>query len=318
MTPTNIRTRTVALSCASILLGLVLCGTACEQKPEAPKQQTFQSAEDAVVAVVDAVKANDQPKLAAIFGPEAGEVLNSGDAVSDQRGRELFVAAYAERAVLVDEGGQKILQVGGEDWPFPIPVVKEESGWRFDTAAGVEELRFRRIGRNELATIDACEAYAAAQKEYAAKGHDGMPAGLYAQKFASEPGKQNGLYWAAGPEEPASPLGQLAAEAAAEGYPRPAGKPAPFRGYHFRILTAQGASANGGARSYLVGGEMKGGFALVAWPAEYGKSGVMTFLVNESGVVYEKDLGEATSRAAGEMKDYNPDGTWKPAGRPGL
>ena len=207
-----------------------------------------------MVAVVDAVKADDQAKLVAIFGSDAGEAMNSGNPVADQRARDLFVAAYNERAVLVDEAGKQVLHIGSEDWPFPIPLVKEDAGWRFDTAAGIDELRYRRIGRNELATIGVCEAYVAAQQEYAQKGHDGKPAGLYAQKFASDAGTHNGLYWEAKPGEAESPLGELAAEAAAEGYTRPSEKLVPFRGYYFRILTAQGASAEGGAKSYLVNG----------------------------------------------------------------
>ena len=313
MTTSIIRTRRgVALLFPGLLLAGVLFA-ACKGGEQSPKQLAFQSAEDAVVAMVDALKANNTDKLVEIFGPEAREAMNSGDAVADQRGREMFITAYNERCVLVDEGKTKTLHIGSEDWPFPIPLVKEAAGWRFDTAAGIEELRYRRIGRNELATIGACEAYVAAQKEYAQKGHDGKPAGVYAQKFAGDPGQQNGLYWEVKPGEAASPLGALAAEAAAEGYTRSSEKPIPFRGYFFRILTAQGPSGEGGAKSYLVNGEMRNGFALVAFPAEYGKSGVMTFIVDQSGTVYQKDLGEETEKLAGEMKDYSPDSTWKPA-----
>ena len=313
MTTSIIRTRRgVALLFPGLLLAGVLFA-ACKGGEQSPKQLAFQSAEDAVVAMVDALKANNTDKLVEIFGPEAREAMNSGDAVADQRGREMFITAYNERGVLVDEGKTKTLHIGSEDWPFPIPLVKEAAGWRFDTAAGIEELRYRRIGRNELATIGACEAYVAAQKEYAQKGHDGKPAGVYAQKFAGDPGQQNGLYWEVKPGEAASPLGALAAEAAAEGYTRSSEKPIPFRGYFFRILTAQGPSGEGGAKSYLVNGEMRNGFALVAFPAEYGKSGVMTFIVDQSGTVYQKDLGEETEKLAGEMEDYSPDSTWKPA-----
>ena len=313
MTTSIIRTRRgVALLFPGLLLAGVLFA-ARKGGEQSPEQLAFRSAEDAVVAMVDALKANNTDKLVEIFGPEAREAMNSGDAVADQRGREMFITAYNERCVLVDEGKTKTLHIGSEDWPFPIPLVKEAAGWRFDTAAGIEELRYRRIGRNELATIGACEAYVAAQKEYAQKGHDGKPAGVYAQKFAGDPGQQNGLYWEVKPGEAASPLGALAAEAAAEGYTRSSEKPIPFRGYFFRILTAQGPSGEGGAKSYLVNGEMRNGFALVAFPAEYGKSGVMTFIVDQSGTVYQKDLGEETEKLAGEMKDYSPDSTWKPA-----
>jgi len=190
-------------------------------------------------------------------------------------------------------------------------VVKASSGWRFDTPAGIDELLSRRIGRNELATIDACLSYHDAQKEYAQKAHDGRPSGTYAQKFVSEPGKQDGLFWTVKEGENPSPLGELAADAAAEGYTRPEGKPTPFRGYYFRILTAQGANAAGGARSYIVNGLMRKGFGLVAFPAEYGNSGVMAFVVNQDGVVYQKDLGSETSKIAGEIKEFDPDSSWQ-------
>jgi Protein of unknown function (DUF2950) len=314
MSTSIIKTRGTVLLFSSLLVAVALCGTGCKKESApVPKQQHFARAEDAVVAMVDAVKANDQARLTAIFGPEAGQAMQSGDPVADQRARDLFVAAYDESATLSDEDQVTTLHVGSEDWPFPIPLVKEAAGWRFDTAAGIDELRYRRIGRNELATIGACEAYAAAQQEYAQKGHDGKPAGSYAQKFISDPGKQDGLYWEVKPGEADSPLGELVAKAAAEGYTRSSEKPTPFRGYYFRILTAQGPSADGGAKSYVVNGDMRNGFALAAWPAEYGKSGVMTFLVDQHGVVYQKDLGEETAKIVGEMKAYDPGSAWEPA-----
>jgi hypothetical protein len=316
MTTLKNMTRCIALFSPFLLLVLISCGTGPVAE-QSPKQQTFQSPEDAAVAMVDALKANDTDKLVAIFGSEAREAMSSGDEVADQRGRDLFIAAYDERCVLVDEGNTKTLHIGSEDWPFPIPLVKEAAGWRFDTAAGIDELRYRRIGRNELATIGACEAYVAAQKEYAQKGHDGESRGIYAQKITSDPGKQDGLYWEAKPGEKDSPLGELAAEAAAEGYKRTTDKPMPFRGYYFRILTAEGPSPKGDVKSYLVKGEMRNGFALVAFPAEYGKSGVMTFIVDQSGTIYQKDLGEETAKLAGEMKAYSPDSTWQAANSPG-
>jgi len=307
------RTRSgVALLLLPLLLAVILLA-ACQESERSSQQEVFASAEDAVVAMVDALKANDDGKLEAIFGAEAREAVSSGDAVADQRGRDLFIAAYQERCVLVDEEESKILNIGSEDWPFPIPLVEEDGGWRFDTAAGIEEMSYRRIGRNELATINTCEAYVAAQEEYAQKGHDGKPAGIFAQKFSSDPDMQNGLYWQVEPDEEQSPLGEWAAEAAAEGYTRSSEGPTPFRGYYFRILTAQGPSAKDGAKSYLVDGEMRSGFALVAFPAEYDKGGVMTFVVDKSGIVYEKDLGEETAKLAGDMKAYNIDETWKQA-----
>lgn len=278
-----------------------------------PAQKTFPTPEDAVVALVDAVKANNTASMAAILGPEARSAMASGDDVADRKGRELFVAAYVQRASLSGDANTKTLHIGSEEWPFPISVVKEASGWRFDTTAGIDELRYRRIGRNELATIEACLSYHAAQQEYAQNSHDGQTAGTCAHKFMSQPGKQDGLYWKVKEGEEPSPLGELAAEAAAEGYRRSAGKTTPFRGYYFRILTAQGADAAGGARSYIVDGLMQSGFALVAFPAEYGRGGVMTFVVSQDGVVFEKDLGADTAKIAAAMKEYNPDKTWSKA-----
>jgi hypothetical protein len=280
----------------------------CGQKPA---EQTFSTPDDAVVALVDAVKANDSAKIDAILGPDARTAIASGDDVADRNGRDLFIAAYFQQASLSGDDTTKTLYVGSEEWPFPIPVVNAEGGWHFDTAAGIDELRFRRIGRNELATIDTCLGYAAAQKEYAGKKHDGKPAGTYAQKFVSAPGKQDGLYWQVKEGEDPSPLGELAAEAASEGYSRSAGEPTPFHGYYFRILTEQGTNATGGAHSYIENGLMRRGFALVAFPAEYGKGGVMTFVINQDGVVYEKDLGSETLKIAKETKEFDPDSSWE-------
>lgn len=312
----NSTRRGVALLFPTVLLAVVFLAS-CQAGEQGSKQETFASAEDAVVALVDALKINHEDQLLAIFGPEAREAVSSGDVVADQRSRDLFIAAYQERGILVDEGEMMTLHVGNEDWPFPIPLVKEATGWRFDTAAGIEEMVYRRIGRNELGTIRSCEAYVAAQEEYAQTGHDGRPGGIYAQKFASDPDRQDGLYWKIEPGEELSPLGALVAEADAEGYTSPSQEPIAFWGYYFRILTEQGPSLKEGAMSYLVNGEMRNGFALVAFPAEYDQSGVMTFVVDKTGIVYEKDLGEGTAKLAGEMKAYNPDSTWKPANSPG-
>jgi hypothetical protein len=274
-------------------------------------QKTFATPEEAVKTLAKAASAGDTTELQAIFGPDAKALLSSGDPVDDRKHREIFVAAFQEKWRL--EGttpNQRTLAIGKEDWPFPVPLVKARDGWRFDTAAGVEEVHFRRIGRNELKVIQICSTYVRAQQEYASSGRDGKRAGLYAQKLASDPGKQNGLYWKTEPKERPSPLGDLAAQAAAEGYAREEGKRMPFHGYFFRILTAQGKAAPGGAKDYIANGEMSGGFALVAWPAEYRNSGVMTFIVNRDGVVYEKDLGETTPTSAVAMKGYNPDSSW--------
>ena len=289
----------------------VVLATTSGVSAQNPAQETFPSAEDAVVAMVDALKADDKQKLLSIFGPDVREVASSGDEVADRNGRTLFLAAYNERAQLLGNSTKKTLLVGNEEWPFPIPLIHATGGkWKFETAAGLQELRNRRIGRNELATIRTCHAYVEGQKEYARTGHDGKSAGAFAQKFASDSGKQNGLYWEVKDGQPPSPLGDLAAEAAAEGYKRATDKPNPFRGYYFRILTAQGASAKGGAKNYIANGEMRDGFAMIALPAEYGASGIMTFLVSRDGIVLEKDLGAETAKIAGEIKEFNPDKTW--------
>ena len=209
------------------------------------------------------------------------------------------------------EDGIKTLVIGNEDWPFPVPLVKDKTGWRFDTAAGKEEVLARRIGRNELSVIAICRTYAAAQRTYAEAGQDGKPAGLYAVAFRSDPGKQNGLYWQAAKGAKRSPLGDLVAEAATEGRSLEENRPpAPFHGYLFRILTAQGSKVPGGAKSYVVNGNLSGGFALVAWPAQYDASGIMTFVINQSGVVWQKDLGADTAKIVAAMKAYDPDASW--------
>ncbi len=280
---------------------------------EGQVQRTFATPQDAVNALVEAAKGGSAEDMILIFGPEAPGILSSGDPVADRRSREVFVVATQQGWRLIDRSaGAKELVVGDEAWPFPIPLVQDQGGWRFDTAAGAEEILARRIGRNELAAIRSCRIYVRAQKEYAGQSHDDNPAGVYAQRFASDPGTQNGLYWSAGPDEKPSPLGELAAQAAAEGYAvGPKKEPTPFHGYYFRILTAQGKDAPGGAKSYVSNGDMTGGFALVAYPAAYANSGVMTFLVNQDGVIYESDLGDDTLKVAGAISEYNPDRTWR-------
>ena len=278
------------------------------------KQMTFASPEDAVKAMIDAMKAGDKAQLSSIFGPGSESVISSGDDVVDKAERERFLKNYEEKNSLEKKGDdQVILQVGKDDWPLPIPVRKTGSAWSFDVKAGKEEILNRRIGRNELNVIDILEIYVAAQREYAAKDRDGDGVYPYAQKFRSTPGKKDGLYWEAGEGEEQSPFGPLAAEAAREGYAKKpgSGKPVPFHGYLFRILSAQGKNAPGGRYSYLVKGKMLLGFAMVAYPANYGVSGIMTFLVNQEGVVYQKDLGRNTARKAVAMKEYDPDPTWK-------
>jgi hypothetical protein len=273
-------------------------------------QKSFKSPEEAVQTLVEAVKRGDTKALRAIFGPESKDLIFSGDKVADKAGRERFTAAYEEKHRLVNEGDKKvILIVGQKDWPMPIPLVKQEEVWLFDTKEGKDEILNRRIGKNELNAIEVCLAYVDAQREYALKDCDGNKIHDYAQGFASTPGKKDGLYWEAKEGEEQSPMGPLMAKAAKGGYTRLA--LSPYHGYYYKILKAQGKDAPGGAYSYVVHGNMIGGFALVAYPAEYGNSGIMTFLVNQDGVVYQKDLGARTEKIAGAMTQYDPDKTWQ-------
>jgi len=280
---------------------------------QAQGQRTFPTPEDAVKALADTVKAGNLDAVLAIFGPDGRELIDSSDAATARQNQRVFMVAVAERWRLEDTApNRKTLVVGNEDWPFPVPIVKDANGWRFDTAAGKEEILARRIGRNELSAIDTTRAYVTAQRRYAEQGHDGKPAELYAARFQSDQGKENGLFWPTPRGQKRSPLGDMLAQAAMEGRPVGQGSgPSPFHGYYFKILTAQGPAAAGGARSYLVKGEMSGGFALVAWPAQYDVTGIMTFIVNQDGVVHEKDLGAGTDASARTMTNYNPDSSWK-------
>lgn len=278
----------------------------------AAKQRTFPSAEEAVQAFIAAQTNNDNKELLAIFGPSASKLIFSGDEVSDKERREGFLKLYGERNSLVPKNGDMILQVGLEDYPFPIPLVKKGDAWYFDTAKGEEEILNRRIGANELSTIQTMLAIVDAQREYAMQDHDGDGLPTYAAKFASDPGKKNGLYWETKPGEDPSPLGELMVKARAEGYRKgKAGKPVPYHGYYFRILSKQGKNAEGGGFDYFEKGRMIGGFAVVAYPATYGNSGVMTFIVNHDGVVYQKNLGPRTAKIAMAMKEFDPGPGWK-------
>jgi hypothetical protein len=277
-------------------------------------QMSFSSPEDGVGELVAAVKANDTQALKAIFGPGGSQIISSGDEVADRNLRERFLQLYGEKNQLREDGpDRRTLEVGTDDWPFPIPLVKAGGAWRFDTKAGKEEILNRRIGVNELRTIQTCLAYVDAQRDYATKDRTGDGLMEYAQKFASDPGRKNGLYWPAEAGEEQSPMGPLVAEAKQEGYTRKGtpDEPIPYHGYYFRILTAQGRHAPDGACDYLVNGKMLGGFALVAYPAEYGASGIMTFIVNHKGDVYEKDFGRKTPSLARTMKVFDPDGSWR-------
>jgi Protein of unknown function (DUF2950) len=289
-------------------------GKAEAAKPAAAKQKTktYATPEEAVKDLMAAAKAGDSKALLAILGSDAKSLLSSGDAVADRQGREDFVKSYEEANKLEKSGDKVILNTGKDAWPFPIPIVKESAGWRFDTNAGKEEILNRRIGRNELSVMQVALAYVDAQREYYLRNAQRDKLLQYAQRFASAPGKRDGLYWPTKAGEQSSPLGPLVAGAKAEGYAKgEGGKPVAYHGYHYRILKAQGADAPGGAYDYLAQGKMIGGHALVAWPATYGNSGVMTFMVNHNGVVYEKDLGPDTATAVQKITKFNPDKSWK-------
>jgi hypothetical protein len=278
-------------------------------------QQTFSSAEEASQALVTAMKNNDQQSLLKVLGPNAKSIVSSGDDAEDQKDRDEFLKKYQQMHRLVMEpDGTTTLYIGAENWPTPIPLVHKGSSWYFDTAAGKQEILYRRVGRNELAVIQTCGGLVDAEKEYYSQPHDGAPDRQYAEKFFSDPGKQNGLYWETASGQTSSPIGPLVAVAATENYPQPPDRNLePFEGYYFRILKAQGATARGGAHSYLENGKMTRGFAFVAYPAEYRSSGVMTFIVDQDGIVYEKDLGPKTAAIAKTMTKYDPDSTWRKA-----
>jgi hypothetical protein len=294
------------LIAATAFVALTICG---QSHAGTVKQRSFASPEEAVTVLADTLKSKDVKALEAIFGPGSKDLVSSGDPVSDSAGYDRFTSLYAEKNRLAAESAEKVvLHLGNEDWPFPIPLVKKNALWHFDAREGRDEILARRIGKNELSAIQVCLAYVDAQREYAIEDRDGNGLAEYAQKFWSDPGKKNGLYWETKDGEKPSPFGPLAAEANKQGYTRKAGKPTPYHGYYYRILKAQGKNAPGGAYDYMVKGKMIGGFALVAYPAQYASSGIMTFLVNHDGVVYQKDLGGKTAEA---MKVFNPDGTWK-------
>ncbi len=274
-------------------------------------EKTFASPQEAMQALVKALRAGDKESLLAILGPESEDILSSGDPVADKTDRDRFLAAYDDRVTFAPREVNHVEVILGHDnWPSPIPLVKGQQGWFFDTEAGKEEILNRRIGRNELDAIQVCEGYVDAQREYASADREMDGIIEYAQKIISDPNTRNGLYWEPAEGEVPSPAGPFMARAAAEGYKK-GEKPIPFHGYYYRILKAQGPKAPGGAYNYVINGHMVAGFALVAWPAEYGVSGIMTFVVNSNGIVYEKDLGPKTAKTAEAMTRYNPDETWK-------
>jgi len=298
------------LAAAVVVMGLTFSGMAAGA---AAKQKGFATPEEAVKAVVTAARNNDDKELIAIFGPSAKDLIFSGDAVEDKQRRELLLGKYDEKNGIVSQNGNMIFVIGKDDWPFPIPLVKKGDVWSFDTDKGREEILNRRIGENELDTIQTLLAVVDAEREYAMDDRDGDGILEYAGKFLSDPGKKNGLYWKTKEGEAPSPLGEFVADARAEGYTLAGSKqkPVPYHGYYFRMLKAQGKDAAGGAYDYVVKGKMIGGFAVLAFPAKYGNSGVMTFLVNHDGVVYQKDLGRNTAKAAKAIKKFDPDKTWR-------
>lgn len=284
------------------IVGLVLTSTAMQA------QQSFSTPEDAAAALAAAVKSGPADILK-VLGRAADDIVSSGDEVADADIRARFAAMYDAKHAIKAEGNKKAtLMLGPDDFPFPIPLVNTRMGWEFDTDEGRIEVLRRRIGRNELDAIQTCLAYVDAQNEYADKDRgDGV--GVYAQRITSTPGKKDGLFWR--DDSDPSPLGALAAQASTEGYKPGDAGPRPYHGYYFRILKGQGSDATGGALNYVVKGKMIGGFALIAWPAEYGNSGVMTFEVNHAGIVYQKDLGERTESIARRTTLFDPDQTWK-------
>jgi hypothetical protein len=272
-------------------------------------QQSFKSADEAAAALAGAAKAGDRAAVLTVLGRGAEDIVSSGDEVADRGIRDSFVKAYDEKHQIDMQGDDRaLLVIGNDDFPFPIPLARKNDTWQFDTAAGRREVLLRRVGANELDAIQVALAYLDAQDEYASTDH-GAGRGVYAQRVVSRDGQKDGLYWPTKEGEEASPLGELAAEATREGY-RVGGGQAPFHGYYYKILTRQGSHAPGGALNYVVNGRMIGGFGLVAYPAEYGNSGLMTFMVNQEGTIFQKDLGPQTKRVAEQISAFDPDSSW--------
>jgi Protein of unknown function (DUF2950) len=302
-------------SCRKHAAGLMAAAVLLLTVSSASAQRVFQTPEDAATALANAIKSAATRDLLNVLGRDAEDIMVSGDAVADREARERFVGAWDAKHNLIIEGEKAFVVVGTDDFPMPIPLTRQKAGWKFDTAAGRLEILYRRIGGNELDSIQTCLAYVDAQNEYAEKDRTGAGPGVYAQRIVSSSGKKDGLYWPASDGD-ASPLGEFVARASAEGYKAGEGR-TPYHGYYYRILTQQGPNAPGGTLNYVVKGKMIGGYALLAYPAEYGNSGVMTFLVNHSGTVYQKDLGDYTMRLVNRMMWFDPDQTWKKIDVPG-
>jgi Protein of unknown function (DUF2950) len=309
---TRNRTYCVGLFCL-LIAGLSFAPSPVYAEDESAPGATFATVDEAVDALISAVREDGTDGLVAVLGSEGEELADSGDPVADAERRQHFVAAYEElHRIEKDDDDSSTLIVGKEEYPFPIPLVREEAGWRWDTDAGFEEIIARRIGENELSVIEVMDAVVDAQLEYAQGDRDGAGP-QYARKILSSDGKRDGLYWPASSEGGQSPLGPLIAKARSEGYSKPddAETPAPYHGYLYRILLSQGPNAAGGAREYVINGRMIGGFGLIATPAEYGNSGIMTFIVNQNGQVFQKDLGPETAREAEKIDSFDPDETWE-------
>lgn len=290
---------------------LMIVTAACSREVT---QRDFASIDDAIGALVAAARSDDTRALVKVLGQDAAPAIDSGDPVQDKNARDRFVQAYqAEHTLSHGSDGETTLLVGTDRWPFPFPLIQHNGRWRFDSAAGSDEIVNRRVGSNELSTIQSCLAFVDAQREYYMRNPQRAPLLQFSQKLVSAKGKKDGLYWPTTGNEPPSPLGEGFARAQSEGYFENGNSTSkPFRGYIYRLLTAQGPNARGGAYSYLVDGQMIGGFALIAIPAEYGRSGVMTFIVNHDGEVFSKDLGPETATAAGKIQTFDPDSTWRP------
>jgi len=316
MTPPDPIRRLSRLLAATLCLMAFASNLNAEAAAAGPRH--YATPEEAVGALVAAAKSGDRDLVYAILGPEVKDIL-SGDPKQDALEFTAFAKSLGQYAHLAKSADDRyVLDIGAQNWPMPIPLVRKGGFWFFDTAAGKDEILSRRIGEDEITAIGVCRTYVQAQREYASEDHDGSGILQFASKIKSTAGKKDGLYWPAAPGEEQSPFGPLVAEARAEGYgPKgDAGKPQPFHGYRFRILTAQGSSAPGGAFSYVINGNMIAGFALVAYPAHWGESGVMTFIVNQWGRVYERNLGEKSAEVAGEMSEFDPDSGWTPVAQP--
>lgn len=301
------------IQAGAILTMLMLAGACAKREQSADDEQYFSTPEQAVAALVTALEHNDIHAVERVLGRGMQGLLSSGDDIADRAASERFLSLYHERNQLVAGGpNDLVLQVGQDAWPLPVPLVRRQGQWTFDGPAGAEELILRRIGRNELRAIQVMRGYVEAQQEYASASRDGAAAGVYAQRVRSTPGKHDGLYWPTAVGEPPSPFGPLVAAATQEGYSGTNSSRKPYHGYRYRMLFAQGASAPGGPRAYIVDDKLKEGFALLAYPEKYGVSGVMTFIVNQDGIVWQSDLGAGTAERVASIRAFDPDRGWTP------